>query len=149
MTPVALGISRGPSSLSSKGRPAGASFTDAEMRERCGHQPGHVREAAFFGRAEHDDGDRMMGARIDHEDEVAAGEAGVAGLRKEQAGTFGEVSVGIGEPMANAFERPDTDCRMRGGLGDPGVTYEQLAREHGDVMRGAVTTRVRRAFVQA
>jgi len=49
MTPVAPGISRGLSFLSSLGRPAGASFTAAEMRERCRLQPGHVCEAAVLG----------------------------------------------------------------------------------------------------
>jgi hypothetical protein len=50
------------------------------MRERCRLQPGHVREAALFGGAKRDNGNGMVGACIDHDDEIAAREAGVAGL---------------------------------------------------------------------
>ena len=82
MTPVAPGISRGLSFISSLGRPAGASFTAAEIRERCRHQLGHVSDAAVLCRAKHDNGNWMVGACIDHDDEIAASEVGVAGFRK-------------------------------------------------------------------
>ncbi len=82
----------------------------------------------------------MVGACIDHDDEIAASEVGVAGFRKQQAGIFCEVTVSIGKSMASAFERPDAYRRLRGGRGYLRVFLEQSACKHGDVMRGAVAS---------